>query len=333
MAAGGGDISIYTTSIRSYLVTLQESTTQNIIIPAKIASANSLFITFAPSNYTSGNGNDTQLYNSLSRFCPFSKISNANATTKTQSSSINGLTPATGLGFSSQFSTINTPAGSGVFEIQLRLGNELIPQQPLTAVSEIVAELLKCGHKLFDTEAKMNTMFSLTTAAGISATNLGDFGANILNGSDPTQGLYFDCFRNRDFTTAFTPAPWLDDQTFINNPNVNYIDSCCRLPPNLTTTPFQTSLWGVRNKNILPFFIPNESTFAIGFDLDTWSKYSDVARSGKFLGNNTITLYMTNCVGFSGWQASGIAGIVMYAFVPHDLRLSFQAGGSLVAYF
>jgi len=334
MAAGGGDISIYTTSIRSYLVTLQESTTQNIIIPAKIASANSLFITFAPTNYTAGSGYDAQLYNSLSRFCPFSKISNASATTKTTTASINGMTRETGLGFTTQYTTINTPAGSGVFEIQLRLGNELIPQQPLTAVSEIIAELLKCGHKLFDTEAKMNTTFSLTTAAGLSASNLrSDTGANILNGADPSQGLYFDSFRNRDFTTAFTPAAWLDDQTFINNPNVNYIAACANIGSNSFVTPKQSALWGVRNQNILPFFIPNESTFAIGFDLDTWSKYSDVARSGKFLGNNTITLYMTNCTGFSGWASSGINGVVMYAFVPHDLRLSFQAGGSLVAYF
>ena len=333
LAAGGGDISIYTTSVRSYLVTLSESTTQNIIIPAKIASANSLFVTFAPSNYTSGP--DSQLYNSLSRFCPFSKISNSQAATKASTSAILGTSPANGLGFTEQFTIKNTPANSGVFEIQLRLGNELIPQQPLTAVSEIVAELLKCGHKLFDTEAKINTTFSLTTAAGISSSNKNtDIGTNILSQSDPNEGLYFDCLRNRDFTAAFTNACWLDDQTFINNPNTNYIASCApELAPNTSTTTPQNPLWAVRNANVLPHFLPVESTFAIGFDLDTWSKYSDVARSGKFLGNNTITLYLTNCIGFSGWSESAIQGIVMYAFVPHDLRLSFQAGGSLISYF
>jgi hypothetical protein len=84
----------------------------------------------------------------------------------------------------------------------------------------------------------------------------------------------------------------------------------------------------------LEAFEPPASTFVIAFDLDTWSRYTDVTRSGKFLGNNTITLTMqnANALGLTP-QQSRSGGYVLQTFVVHDIRFSFQAGGSVVSYY
>jgi len=327
--AASQDISIQTTSIHTYLTGVQSGSTQNLIIPAKIASANSLVCVFQPTNLTQGNI-DTQLYNSLSRFCPYSSVyTTVGDNPLTATSQVSGLNASTGIGRRLPIQVINCPTGSSAFEIQLRIGNELLPQQPLTSVTEIVAELLKCSHKLMDTSATLNATFSLTTTSSSS------------NNNSTQMGLFYEALRDRDFTTAFTSVTLLDDQTYINNPNWNYISSIVSSPVVTDTVTVngnvisktQSSLFGWRNPYVLPIFTPNESTFMIGFDMDTWSKYSDVTRSGKYLGNNTITLYMTGAVGFERWEQSGIQSMQLYTFVTHDMRVSFQAGGSMVSYY
>jgi hypothetical protein len=325
-----GDISISTTTAHVYLTGVQEGTTQNIIIPAKIASANWMINIFQPTNFTSQN--DAQLYNSLSRFCPYSKISSSGTPNVVMTSQILGNAPTTGIGSTVPLNIINAPAKFGSFEVQLKIGNELIPQQPYGSISEIIAEIQKAKHSLFDMTANTNTQFSLTTASSFISTNPGvqdNSGANFSG----INGLYYDCLCDGEFTTAFTPAVWLDDQTFINNPNWNYIAACASLPLNTTTSPASNPLFGVRNPYILPFFLPAESRFMLAFDLDTWSKFSDVTKSGKYLGNNTIQLYMTGCVGFNEYAKSCITGMNMKTIILHESKLSFQAGGSMVAYY
>jgi len=335
-SAQAGDISTEANSVRTYQSPVQATyTTQNILLPCKIASANALYCVFQPSNYTTG-GLDTQLYESTSRMCPFSTIYSS-ATTGISSTTSGQST----IGLSSPFTIVNPSAKSGGFEIQLKIGNELIPQQPMTSISEIVAENVKAQHKLFDVVSNMNCTFSFSTSSGFTGTSTGT-STNVTsydNSSDTTNGLFYDCLKDNDFCSAFTFAPYLDDQTFINNPNWNYIAMCASQYINgLNSTSAQYStclastLYGTRNAFVLPIFQPISSTFFIGFDMDTWSRQSSVARSGKYLGNNQITLYMTNCVAFNS-NATGLTGVNLYTFVLHDVRYSFQAGGSVVAYY
>ena len=309
------EIALQTTSIHCYQTGVQQGGTQNLLIPAKIASANELICVFQPQNYI--NDTDSQLYDSFSRLCPFSSIKvpgNAWSTSETASS-------ANGIGTETPFVVKNVSAAAGSFEIQLRIGNEQLPQQPITSISEIIAENMKCGHKLFDTSADINAEFVLTTISGSSPSN------NTSNG-----GLYYDCLADNTFCTAFSHVSLLDDQTYINNPNMGYVAS---LKSKLDGNPSYSArdLWGKRGTYILPFFQPLTSTFWTGFDLDTWSGVSDVAKSGRFLGNNTITLYMTGCDQFNGYTDSGISNIQMFTIIMHDQKISFQAGGSMVAFF
>lgn len=77
------------------------------------------------------------------------------------------------------------------------------------------------------------------------------------------------------------------------------------------------------------------STFALGFDLDTFSHNSDTIRSGHYLGNNTVSLNLSNMVVVdnSPMNMPLMNSVKLDTFVLHDVRLSFQAGGILQAFY
>ncbi len=77
------------------------------------------------------------------------------------------------------------------------------------------------------------------------------------------------------------------------------------------------------------------STFMLGFDLDTFSHNTDVVRSGHYLGNNTVSLNLSNIVfeDNSPLNMPLCQSIKVDTFVLHDLRLSFQAGGIVQAFY
>jgi hypothetical protein len=369
IASAGEGIQIGTTSVRMYQSPVSNGTSQNLIIPAKIGSANALYCVFQPQNYVSSV--EGQLYNSQSRFCPFSQITSSDSnpiTSATQATSITSLATWTtsgsgvyALGQATPFNITNAPASSSSsnFQIQLINGNEQIPQQPMTSISEIVAELTKSQHALFDMEKDTDVPFNLVANAGfkIGTAPYTSYASTDLTSS--TASLYYPALAKRSFCSAFTFAGWLDDQTYINNPNLNYVGACmyplqaswsttgtyyaygttvsCSTLSASTTNSTTNSLFGARGPYTLPLFIPTESTFVIGFDLDTWSGVSDVARSGIYLGNQTLQLRIQGATALAsastGGITTGLTGINMYSFIVHDLRLSFQAGGSIIAYY
>lgn len=77
------------------------------------------------------------------------------------------------------------------------------------------------------------------------------------------------------------------------------------------------------------------STFMLGFDLDTFSHNSDTIRSGHYLGNNTVSLNLSKftVVDNSPCNMALMSSLRMDTYVLHDLRLSFQAGGIVQAFY
>ena len=77
------------------------------------------------------------------------------------------------------------------------------------------------------------------------------------------------------------------------------------------------------------------STFMLGFDLDTFSHNSETIRSGHYLGNNTVSLNLTNAefIDNSPLNQALCNSVRMDTYVLHDLRLSFQAGGIVQAFY
>jgi hypothetical protein len=366
-SAATQDISINTNFIRVYQSPINSSSSQNILIPAKVSSANAMYITFQPQNYLATI--EGQLYNSLSRFCPFSQITSLDSYPQ---KSVNGAgnpvslyaqqqsgTTQYAVGQSTPFNIINCPSSSGAFTVQLILGNELLPQQPMTSITELMSELLKTSHRLFDNSSNINAKFTLVPNSGFQSSSSYLFSSNTVTNygdSSAASQYFYDCMEKNGFTTAFTFAPFLDDQTYIQNPNWNYVAACAWNCNATANTPASVSaadtgvyniglvggnvshgindLFGARGPYTLPFFKPLESKFMIGFDLDTWSRISGVARSGRFLGNNTIQLQMTGATALSfNSTTSGLTGINMLSIIALDGRLSFQSGGGVVAYY
>jgi hypothetical protein len=322
--AAQGDISITSNSVHNYQTPIPQSTSQNLIIPAKIASANTMYCLFVPQVYVTGA--EAYLYNSLRGICPFGSVS-----------ALNGINPngllnsydktAGTLGYvNDDLAVTNIRCSSGVFQVQLKIGNELLPQQPLTCITELVAENVKAQHKLFDSTSNVNATYNLTTKLS------GRLGGTAVN------GLAYDALRSGNFTTTFVSAALCDDQTAINNPAMGYAYACeANYLNTASASSGQKSINNYvikRNPHQLELFQPPESSFVLAFDMDTWSRVSDVTRSGKYLGNNTITLNLTeaNALGLPNSQTLA-NGFTMQSFVVHDIRFSFQAGGSVVSYY
>lgn len=323
--AAQGDISINSNSLHNYQTPIATSTSQNLIIPAKIASANTMYCLFQPQ--VTVTGPEAFMYNSLRGICPFGSV----GSTLGSGLATNGLTGpynATGLGVGfNELAINNIPCASGQLQVQLKIGNELLPQQPLTTMAEILTENVKAQHKLFDTTANINATFSLTNRGSYTL------------GTEPQQQvLAYDVIAPETFCTTFVSAELCDDQTAINNPAMTYVYACEAnyIQASGATVGAKSLSSYVINRKPCQFelFQPPASTFVLGFDLDTWSRFSDVSRSGKFLGNNTITLTMqsANALGLSPQQARS-GGYVLQTFVVHDIRFSFQAGGSVVSYY
>jgi hypothetical protein len=77
------------------------------------------------------------------------------------------------------------------------------------------------------------------------------------------------------------------------------------------------------------------STFMLGFDLDTFSHNSDTVRSGHYLGNNTVSLNLSEfeIIDNTPLNMPLCNSVKMDTFILHDLRLSFQAGGIVQAFY
>jgi hypothetical protein len=322
--AAQGDISITSNSVHNYQTPIPQSTSQNLIIPAKIASANTMYCLFVPQVFVTGS--EAYLYNSLRGVCPFGAVSALNGINN--NGLLNTYDKSQGyLGYNNDDLTVqNIRCSSGVFQVQLKIGNELLPQQPLTAITELIAENVKAQHKLFDSTSNINATYNLTTRLGGRL------------GGATTNALAYDVVRSGNFTTTFVSAALTDDQTAINNPamafayacEANYISATTLGSSGKTNRDYAIQ----RLPNQLELFQPPESSFVLAFDMDTWSRVSDVTRSGKYLGNNTITLNITeaNALGLPNIQTLA-NGYTMQTFVVHDIRFSFQAGGSVVSYY
>ena len=127
-------------------------------------------------------------YNSLTGNCPLTGFKwNVDATKFVGSDTAPTLTG---------IATMNTP-----FSIQLRLGNELLPIQPITSVPQIVSELERSIH------CKGNMDHPIQARA-------------VTRGSTTT----FGCLYNHDFLAPYVPVAALDDQTITDNPTfMDYI--------------------------------------------------------------------------------------------------------------
>ena len=97
------------------------------------------------------------------------------------------------------------------FSIQLRIGNELLPIQPITSVPMLIQELQRSVHAVQDMSWTMPVQSSIRQYR--AKDNLSMTAANnaITNGSEYIH-------KDNDFFTPYYPIEALDDQTITDNP-------------------------------------------------------------------------------------------------------------------
>jgi len=284
-SAAKEDVSLQGQTWKTYRTICAASSSQTIILPIKIASANSIHCIFQNQDmYENLN------YNSLSGNCPLTSFKwNVDTTRFVGSDTAPTLTGV---------ATTGTP-----FSIQLRLGNELLPVQPITTVPQLISELERSIHIKGDFGHKIQAR---ATTTGFSSNTYGN--------------LY-----NNDFMVPYVPIEALDDQTITDNPAfMDYL-------PQTDYNVFRKS--GNYSTGV---FVPPESTFCLGWDTDTFPGNNDHARSGRYLGNAPLTLQMTgaNGIGTSALSTSSSTDSwSCITIVLCDIRFSIGAGGAIQAYY
>jgi hypothetical protein len=130
------------------------------------------------------------------------------------------------------------------------------------------------------------------------------------------------CLKNNDFLTPYVPIQALDDQTITDNPLYRDYSSTLKVAG--------------RGQFVINEFIPPISKFMLGFDLETFPNQSDMARSGRYLGNGPVTLVMTNTIAPSVKSTSSLQAADTYnaiSVVLFDIRFSIMSGGQVLSYY
>lgn len=296
-----GDISMQSGTIQVYnnINCTAGSGSQNLIIPAKCGSANTLLGIFrhpTQVNY----GLKQYLVNSLCGYCPIGC-----AVYTPDSVSYVGTTNKPSITYVPAFT-----GGANGFSFQLSIGNDLQPAQPMITGVELLSELEKCQHGLhtrYNNMAYGNTIIPSPTSTETTDKSSGS--------------MVFDIFKDGGYFTAWVDPFALNDQTIVNNMSWPLL-----LPEELSAAQNQ-SFW--TPVPVGPYMVNQfkhpDGNFVIGFDLDTWSAFSDVAMSGRYFGNNTISL---KCDGLRGLAEDGSNTWQFTAIIMCDCRWSFQAGGN-----
>jgi hypothetical protein len=232
--------------------------------------------------------------------------------------------------------TVQSVTTINPFSIQLRLGNDFLPVQPITDVPTLINELEKSMH--FVSDMTKSIPVHLTTRSFRSTNN--NTVTNMITGGGSTTEYNF--LQNNGYLTPYIPIDALDDQTITLNPC--YLDyqrttstiQVAGAPQNVPTSILLNTLLGTRGNYCLNEFLPPKSNFVLGFDLETFQNQSTTIRSGRYLGNGTITLQMSNAFACNTKSVSTNASIDIYnvlAIVLHDIRFNIGRGGQIIAYY
>ena len=259
------------------------------MLPIKVSSANSLHIIFQNENMR-----ENLNYNSLTGNCPLTHFK----WTEDPNHFVGSDTTPVLTGVDS--------TGSN-FAIQLAIGNEMLPQQPITSITNLVSELersIHCkGHMSIPIQARTNLLGNKT-------------------GSLTTK---FGSLNHHDFMAPYVPVEALDDQTITDNPAfMDYVG-------------LDYENYRSRGNYGTGLFLPPESDFIYGVDLDTFTGNNDNARSGRHLGNASLTLRMSGAKALASSSLSSLVNNLdawsVIVIVLLDIRFSISSQGNIQVYY
>ena len=223
-------------------------------------------------------------------------------------------------------------SGSGAFSYQLFSGTKQYPLQPIQTVSELLTEREKSQHNLHNWDLCSTENMSLVSWS------------NRFGNASSATGLDFDPFMDFGYFTTFVPVLALDDQTITQNPYLQVAENVdqtqasvgerirgVRVPTEISNS----ATW----KGVLNEFTSPIGSFYLGWDFESWTNHQDVMRTGKFLGQEQLSIRMTGtflCSAKNVLAAGQIAQtqtIMCTAIVPHSVKLSFVPGGHMLSYY
>lgn len=338
-SAATSEIVVWTRGYRSFEASCDQNSQQNIILPIQIGQAEALYLIFRPSSLLTSCD-----YYSNSFCCPFVGLSYNNQDIVTLANN-GGKIPDVG-GTYTLNSSLDT-AGSGIFSYQMFSGTKQYPLQPIQTVSELITEREKSTHSLHNWDSASTENMALCSWGK-------RFGNAALD-----SGIDLDPFLDFGYFTTFVPVLALDDQTITQNPYlqvaelveatngeandfVQVRDGTFRIRGRrspATTAISVNNGAGTQFSGVLNTFIAPIGSFYLGFDFESWTNHSDVMRSGKFLGQEQISIRMTGtflCNAVSilvPGQIAQMQTVQCTAIVPHCVKLSFVPGGHMLSYY
>lgn len=354
-SAATSEVVVWTRGYRSFEASCDQNSQQNIILPIQIGQAEALYLIFRPSALLTSPD-----YYSNSFCCPFVGLSfnNADADTLALNSEQIGyenptiVTKVPDVGGSYTITSSLDTAGSGIFSYQLFSGTKQYPLQPIQTVSELITEREKSIHSLHNWDWCSTENMSLVSWAS-------KFGNSALS-----SGFDLDPFMDFGYFTTFVPVLALDDQTITQNPYLQVAELAetyvagvegeareAQVPnssagrirgrrcPATPLAPASGPGGGVKFQGVLNEFMAPIGSFYLGWDFESWTNHQDVMRTGKFLGQEQISVRMTGtylCNALSvlipGQQAQ-MQTVQCTAIVPHVVKLSFVPGGHMLSYY
>ena len=332
-SAATSEIVVWTRGYRSFEASCDQNTQQNIILPIQIGQAEALFLIFRPSIVL--NSPD---YYSNSFSCPFVGLS---YDTKAVPQEPVGSNIKYDVGGTYRLESSLDTAASGAFSYQLFSGIKQYPLQPIQTVTELLVEREKSQHNLH------NWNMCSTENMGLMAWG-NKFGA-----ANTADGLDFDPFMDFGYFTTFVSVFALDDQTITQNPYLQvaeYVDGDRgdglagagpgtrirgrRCPSSLVAGAGVLAWEGVLNEFTSPI-----GSFYLGWDFESWTNHQDVMRTGKFLGQEQLTVRLTGthlCTAsniLAVGQVTQRQNVQCTAIVPHVVKMSFVPGGHMLTYY
>ena len=319
--AASSEVVVWSRGYRSFEADCTVGEQQNIILPIQIGQATALYLIFRPGSQMSSFDHYS---NSFS--CPFTGVSFAPGA----GIGLAGSKVAPDVGGTYIINSSLDTQNNGLFSYQLFSGTKQYPLQPVQTVVEMLVEREKSTHSLHN-----------WSWCGTENMNLIQWGTPY--NQSTTTGLNFDPFLDLGFFTAYVPTLALDDQTITQNPYFTIVELSeggtgfprvrgIRQSPSVNAN--ASSFTGVLNT-----FVPPVGTFFLGWDFESWTNHDDLMRTGKFLGQEQLTVRMTGTYLMTAQTPQAVNGnaltqsIRCTAIVPHIVKLSFVPGGHMLTYY
>lgn len=331
-SAATSEIVVWTRGYRSFEANCDQNVQQNIILPIQIGQAEALYLLFRPAVIL--NSPD---YYSNSFSCPFVGLSYSPLQVPNEA---DGTTYDVGGTYRLESSLDS--AAMGAFSYQLFSGTKQYPLQPIQTVTELLTEREKSQHNLHN--------WNMCSTENMSILNWDKkYGA-----ATTGNGVDFDPFMDFGYFTTFVSVYALDDQTITQNPYLQvaeYVDgdrgygiagstiAGTRIRGRRAPASFVSAQGSATWQGVLNEFLSPIGSFYLGWDFESWTNHQDVMRTGKFLGQEQLTVRMTGthlCTA-SNIQALGqvpqMSNVLCTAIVPHVVKMSFVPGGHMLTYY